>query len=246
MMRPLAVCTRIELALFLREPAAVFFTVALPVLLLLLFGSADPPAQLQAAGLTLADMLVPGLIVMVMLTSGLMALPETLASYRERGVLRRMHASPLRSWQVLGSHAGAHGLVNLAGLVLLVGLAVFFGARPAGGVGILALVVALLAAAAVVLSVGFLIASVAPTGRTAQAIAAALYFPAVFVSGAAIATEALPEVVRKIGDWVPFSYAVDAIRSAWIDGQFNWTALAVVAATAAVAAVAASRLFRWS
>jgi ABC-2 type transport system permease protein len=245
-MRTLAVGTRIELALFLREPAAVFFTLALPALLLALFAPGDPPPQYQAAGRTLADMMIPGLIVMVMLTSGLMALPETLASYRERGVLRRLHASPMRSWQVLGSHAGAHSLVNLAGLVLLVGMAVGFGARPSGGVGLLALGVALLAAAAVVLSVGFLIASVAPTGRTAQAIAAALYFPALFLSGAATPSEGLPETIRNVGEWLPVTYAVNAIRSAWLDGQFNWPALAVVAATAIVASVVASRLFRWS
>jgi ABC-2 type transport system permease protein len=245
-MRPLTVYTRIELALFLREPAAVFFTLALPVLLLTLNGSGDVPPEFAAAGLKAAGLVAPGLIVMVMLTGGLMALPETLASYRERGVLRRLHASPLRPWQVLGAHAGTQAAVIAAGLVLLIGLAIAFGSRPPSGLGSVAMLVAVVASAALVLGVGFLIASVAPTGRTAQAIAAALYFPAVFVSGAAIPREALPEVVRSIGEWLPFSYAVNALRSAWIDGQVNFAALAVVTATAVVAALAASRLFRWS
>ncbi|HET6706659.1 ABC transporter permease [Amycolatopsis sp.] len=246
-MRLLTVATRIELALFLREPAAVFFTLALPALLLVISAGSTPWPALQADGLTTADGLVPGLIVMVMLTAGLMALPETLAGYREHGVLRRLQASPMRPWQVLGAHAGTQAAVTAVGLTLLAGIAIAaYGARLPGGAGLAALALALLIALAAVLGVGFLIAGVAPTTRTAQAVGAALYFPAIFISGAVIPREGLPVAVRAIGDWLPFSYVVQGVREAWWDGRFDLPALGIGAATAVLAAGAATRLFRWS
>lgn len=246
-MRLLTVATRIELAIFLREPAAVFFTLVLPALLLVFNSAADPWPELQASGLTTADGMAPGLILMVMLTAGLMAMPETLAGYRERGVLRRLQASPMRSWQVLGAHAGTQALVTVVGLVLLAGIAIVaYGARLPSGVGLVALVLALLVALAAVLGVGFVIAGVAPTTRTAQAVGAALYFPAIFVAGAVIPREGLPAAVRAIGDWVPFSYLVQGVRTAWWDGRFDLPALGIGAATAVLAAGLATRLFRWS
>jgi ABC-2 type transport system permease protein len=245
--RLFSVATRIELAMFLREPAAVFFTLALPALLLVFNAAAVPWPSLEDHGLSTADGLAPGLILMVMLTGGLMALPETLAGYRERGVLRRLQASPMRSWQVLGAHAGAQALVTVIGLALLAGIAIAaYSARLPGGVGLAALALALLVALAAVLGVGFVIAGVAPTTRTAQAVGAALYFPALFLSGAVIPPEGLPAGVRAIGEWVPFSYLVQAVREAWWYGRFDLPALGVGAATAVLTAAVATRLFRWS
>lgn len=246
-MRLLTVATRIELAMFLREPAAVFFTLVLPVLLLVFNAAADPWPSLRASGLSTADGIVPGLVLMVMLTAGLMALPETLAGYRERGVLRRLQASPMRPWQVLGAHASTQALVTAVGLTVLAGLAITaYDARLPGGVGLAALALALVIALAAVLGVGFLIAGAAPTTRTAQAVGAALYFPAIFVSGAVIPREGLPAAVRAIGDWLPFSYLVQAVRTAWWDARFDLPALGIGTATAVLAAGLALRVFRWS
>lgn len=246
-MRLLIVATRIELAMFLREPAAVFFTLVLPMLLLVFNAAADPWPTLRASGLSTADGIAPGLILMVMLTAGLMALPETLAGYRERGVLRRLQVSPMRPWQVLGAHAGSQALVTAVGLTVLATLAIAaYGARLPGGVGLAALALALVIALAAVLGVGFLIAGAAPTTRTAQAVGAALYFPAIFVSGAVIPREGLPAAVQAIGDWLPFSYLVQAVRTAWWDGRFDLPALGIGLATAVLAAGLAIRVFRWS
>lgn len=67
-----------------REPAALFFTLALPLLLLTLNGGAGNAPQEMFGGAGLVDALTPGLLLMVMCTSGLMALPETLLLPRAR------------------------------------------------------------------------------------------------------------------------------------------------------------------
>jgi ABC-2 type transport system permease protein len=234
---------RVELALLLREPAAVGFTLVLPLLLLALNGG-DNAANPDFGGAGLVDVLIPGLIVYVIATSAVMTLPETLAGYRERGILRRLRISPLRPWQILGAHATVHAAMAVAGLGLLLtaGFAAFDLRLPASAP---AVALAVVLSVAAIIALGFLLAAVAPTARTTQAVAAAIYFPAIFVSGAVIPREALPDVARRVGDALPFTYAVDAIRSAWSGGTVDLAALAVLAATAVVAAAVALRAFRW-
>lgn len=244
-MRPWLTMTRVEVSLLLREPAALFFTLALPLFLLALMGSgAGNAPQAALGGVGLVDVLTPGLLLLVMCTSGLMALPETLASYRERGFLRRLRVCPLRPWQILGAHAATHLFVALIGLVLLTGVGrAAFGLSAPASWGVAA--AAISASVMMIIGVGFLLAAVAPTVRTTQALAAAIYFPAIFVSGVVMPSEALPDLARRVGEALPFTYGVRAIREAWTIGTVDWTAFGVLAITVVVAVVVGLRTFRW-
>ena len=244
MSSPLLTLTRVESSLLLREPAAVLFTLALPLLLLSLNGSQGNAPDPELGGAGLVDVLVPGYLVYVMATSSLMTLAETLADYRDRGVLRRMRVSPLRPWQVLGSHALTHLAMSLLGCVLLVGagLAAFDLRLPAD---VPATLLAVLASALAVLSIGFLLGAVLPTVRTTQAVAAALYFPSVFISGALFPREALPELAQRLGDLLPLTYGVAAVREAWTGGTLDAGGLAVLALSTCLATAAGLRWFRW-
>lgn len=243
-MSALAVLTRVEASLLLREPAAVFFTLGLPLVLLALNGADGNAPQERLGGQGLVDVLVPGLVVYVLATLCVMTLPETLADYRDRGILRRYRVTPLRAWQVLGSHACTHlalGTVG-AGLLLVVAAVGFDLSAPAGWP---ALLLAYVASAACLLSLGFLLAAVLPTVRTTQAVAAATYFPAIFLSGAVWPTEALPDAAQALGRALPLTYCVDALREAWSGGSVDLIAVAVLVGTAAASTALALRLFRW-
>ena len=104
---------------------------------------------------------------------------------------------------------------------------------------------ALVLAAVSTVTTGFLLGAVLPTVRTTQAVAAALYFPAIFVSGALFPREALPELAQRIGDVLPMTYAVRALRAAWADGVVDGAALGILAAVTIVASAVAVRTFRW-
>lgn len=242
-MRSFLTLARIELALLTREPAAVFFTLGLPLLLLALQGGENTPEP-ELGGFGAIDVMVPGYVLLVMCTSGIMALPETLASYRERGFLRRLRVSPLRPWQILGAHAVTHLGMSLIGLILLVGAGVVaFNLNPPAGAAAAAL--ALIASAVAVVAVGLLLGAVLPTARTTQAVAALIYFPAIFVSGAVMPRESLPDLARRIGDVLPFSYGVRALREAWTVGTVDWLSLTVLVGVALVAVAVGVRTFRW-
>ena len=68
-----------------------------------------------------------------------------------------------------------------------------------------------------------------PSVRTTQAVAAAVYFPAIFVSGALFPREVLPTFAQRLGDVLPMTYAVRIIREAWTMGTIDGVALGVCA-----------------
>lgn len=244
MSAPVATLTRVETSLLLREPAAVLFTLALPVVLLVLNGSGgnDPNDTFGGAGTV--DVLMAGYLVYVMATSAIMSMAETLADYRDKGILRRMRITPLRPVEILSSHALTHAAMSVVGAVLLIGIGyVAFDLNlPASWP---ATVLALLMSLACMVAIGFLLGAVLPSVRTTQAVAAVIYFPAIFVSGALFPREVLPEFAQRVGDWLPFTYAVRAIRQAWINGGVDVTAIGILLGCTVAFAAVAVKMFKW-
>ena len=83
-MKALVTLTRVEASMLLREPAAILFTLGLPLILLALNGAQGNEPQPELGGSGLVDVMVPGLLVYVVATLAVMTLPETLADYRDR------------------------------------------------------------------------------------------------------------------------------------------------------------------
>ncbi len=87
-----------EARLFGREPAAMFWILIFPVGLLTILGvipmfrETDP----NLGGLRLIDLYVPVTVLLAMIVAGIQTMPGVLASYRERGILRRLEASPAK------------------------------------------------------------------------------------------------------------------------------------------------------
>lgn len=243
-MRALVKTTVMELKLFVREPAAAFFTLLLPLLLLLLNGSGgnDPDPRLGGDGTI--DVLLVGYVAYVIATTGLTVLPAVLAQYRERGILRRQRATPLSPAVILGAHVLANLVIAGVGLVLLVavGLTLFDLNPPAAPLGV---AVAVLLGALSFFALSFALVGALPTARTATAVGAALYFPMIFCSGAVFPREALPDLAQRVGGVLPLTYVVAAIREPWTSGAWAPGALAVLAAIGVVAVAVASRTFRW-
>jgi ABC-2 type transport system permease protein len=237
--------TWVELKLFFRDPAAAFFTLALPVLLLVLNGAGgnDPDPAFGGAGAI--DVLVPGYIALVIATLGLMQLPAVLAGYRERGVLRRLEATPIRPGVILVAQLLVQGLIATVGLIVLVvlGMSVFDLRAPEAPWTVLAAyIIAVLGFSAF----GFVLAAVLPTARSTAAIASALYFPMIFLSGATWPREMLPTWAASISDLLPLTYVVEAVKQPWITGEADMLALGLLATMIVAGTAIATRLFRWA
>jgi len=244
MRRAFMATTITELKLLLREPAAGIFVLGLPLLLLMMNSSHGNAPDPGLGGAGALDSLVPGYIALVIATMGLMMLPVTLAGYREQGVLRRQRATPLSPTVLLAAHVVVAIVVTLAGVTLLVavGMTAFGLNAPQD---LWATAASLLLAAVAIYALGFLLAGFAPTARTAQALAAALYFPMIFLSGATWPRWAMSETLQRLGDALPLTYAVQAMQDPWTGEGVHMTAMIVLAVTAVFSVAISARTFRW-
>ena len=96
-------------------------------------------------------------------------------------------------------------------------------------------------------SVGYLIASVASTARIAQVVGQVLFFPMMFLSGAALPLQLMPEGVRSIAELLPMTHAVLLLQNLWFGGGWGASTVqvAVLVGTLLLGLVASARLFRW-
>jgi ABC-2 type transport system permease protein len=243
-MHGLSKLTLVELRLFLREPMWVAVATLLPTALLAVFGSIPSLAapSPEFGGRRFIDAWLPSLVVITLAVLALQAFPTYLATYREKGVLRRLSTTPVHPAKVLVAQL----LTNLAFavlsvlLVLVVGAVAFGTPLPEHPLGFL---LSFVVGAAGLFTLGLLVAAVAPTGKSAGMVALPLFFPVMFFGGVYLPREVLPNFLARIGDYLP--PATQALQDSWIGDGPHWAQLAVVAATAVAVGALASRLFRW-
>ncbi len=243
--RALRALTRAETRLFLRDPAAAFFSLLFPALLLGILGSVPGFRRHTAAlhGQSTVEAYVPVLIVLTLATLAMNGLAPTLTVYRERGVLRRLAVSPVApSWMpvaLVTVYAGV-AVVSLA-LVTAVGRIAFGIPLPRQPLGLLA---AFVLSAAALMALGLLIAALAPSAKSGNAIGMAVFFPLMFCSGLWLPRPLMPALLRHIADVTPSGAATQALSDAW---QGHWpaaTGLGVLALSALVLGALAVRLPR--
>src|ERR1044072_4584561 len=93
-----------NLLMYTRERVALFWVIVFPVGLMLLFGSIFGQIKINPAdpnSLTVISFMVPGLIVLMLMSNGLVGNAQAMAVYRERGILQRVQTTPLPVWQFL-------------------------------------------------------------------------------------------------------------------------------------------------
>lgn len=237
--------TYMELKLQLREPLALFFTLAFPVMVMVLFGFIfGNDAEDLLGGYGQVDLSVPGYIGMIVGTIGMLNIPTTLANYRDQGILRRLRAAPLGSSPVLWSQVAAQVIITAAGVILLLiaGLAVFDLRIPSGSI---AIVPAILLSAFSFFAVGFVLAGVMPSARTAQAVGMAIFYPMLFLSGAAMPRYIMPDFVQQIAGLLPLTHVVILVEDLWLKGSWNLTSVAVVTVVLILGLVISRFTFRW-
>lgn len=239
--------TSIELKLFLREPIAAFFTLAFPLMMLFLFGSiyGNKPSSFFG-GFGTIDISVPAYTAMIIGSSALLSLGIAVATYRETGVLKRLKATPLRPQTILGAQVAVIYLMTALGMALLIaGGKLVYGLRFAGNP--LSVFAGFTLSALSMFAIGFVLASLAPTARTAQVAGMVIFYPMIFLSGATIPREVLPESIRYYSQLLPLTHVVTLLRGLWIGEAWasHTKELIVLAVLFAVGVVVSAKTFRW-
>jgi ABC-2 type transport system permease protein len=235
-----------ELRLFLREPMLAFFGLLFPTLLVIILGSipAFRESSPDLGGGRVIDLYVGISIALVLAMLALQATPAVLATYREKGILRRLATTPVGPGRMLAAQLAMSMVVAVisAGLVLAVGRIVFGVALP-DQFG--SFVVAFLLSAAAVFAIGLFIAAVAPTGKSANSIGTLLFFPSMFFAGLWTPREVMPKLIQRIGDFTPLGAGERALHDAAGGHWINLLSLTVLVAYMVVFGVVAAKAFRW-
>lgn len=239
--------TWMEALLFLREWQAVFFTFVFLPMLLFIFGAifrTHPDAEL--GGFQPGDLLVPIPIAIGIASNAIYTISGPLATYRERGILRRFRVSPLRPYAVLAAQALVVYAMTMLAALLLIGLAkASFGLRASANA--FAVWGAFTLGTLSTFSLGVLLGSLFQTARTTYAVNSIVFFSMIFLSGTAIPFDLMPPLMKQLSQFVPLTYVLDLLKHAWL-GQGLWPLgqdVAVLAGMAVVFTFLAARVFRW-
>jgi ABC-2 type transport system permease protein len=237
----------LEIKLFAREPITLIFTLALPLLILMLLGGifgGNPIHHGRYAGIRTMNYFLPGYVGLVLASIGTISLPVHLAGYRERGILRRFRASGVKEWTVLASQT----LVSIA--VAVVGSLLLF-ALGAGGYGVRApvsfgdVLVVFVISTFCFTALGTLLASVMPTARAAQAVGLLIWFVMMILSGTDGPLDLLPNALLAVGKALPLYHVVIPMVDAWNGFGINLTQVMIVVAVGLGATAITLRVFRW-
>lgn len=246
-MRSLWKVTLMEAKLYLREPIAAFFTLAFPMMMLFIFGSiyGNKPTDFFA-GRGFVDVSVPAYMAMIIGTVGLLSIAINISSYRESGVLRRYRATPLRPYVILVATVLVNFAMTFLGTGLLVVTATLVYNLRFDGNALLVLASFILASLSF-FSLGFVIASLAPTARVAQVVGMVVFYPMLFLSGAAIPQEAMPESVRYVSRFLPLTHVVKLLQGMWFGkplGEYL-VEITILVGMLILGTIVAAWAFRW-
>ena len=229
-----------ELRLMVRDPLVLTFVVAFPIVTMLIIGGAFGTQPDRAFDfVNPAHWYVASYLTVVIAAMGLVMLPVHLASYRERGVLRRFAAAGFPRWSFPISQliVGLATTTVSCALLLLVAAPVY-GIPPVHAWWRVAAALALGSIAFV--SIGVVLGSVLPSARSAQAVGLLIFFPSFLLGAGGPPPHVMGSVVRQVAGPLPLTLLTNAVRAPWLGlgpatGSLIGVAVLAVAASAAAA-----------
>lgn len=236
---------RSEFRLFVREPAALFWSVVFPVVLLVILGSVPPFRETDPdTGVRMINYYTPVILLMSLSFLAVATMPAVIAGYREQLILKRLATTPIGSARMLGAQ-----LALYLGLALAMAVLVVLVARLAFDVPVprqlFGFALTFLLTIAALLAIGMLVAAIVPTGRTASAVGAMLFFPLMFFAGLWIPIPAMPGVLAEVARFSPLGAATEAMTTTTAGEWPAWWVLPLLAVYGVVFGGLAVRFFRW-
>ena len=237
----------VEIKLYLRQPEAFFFTLVFPLLLLFLFGGiyGNKPNPFFG-GRGTVDVSTPAYMAMIIGSTGLLSIAVVVSGYREKGILRRYRATPLRPAAVIAAQIIVHFAMTLVGAgLLIVAAKIVFNLRFSGRAGSVFLAFTLSCLS--FFAAGFLLASLARTSRAANILGLVIFFPNLFLSGATFPKEMFPPVVRTINKALPMTHVVTLLQGLWFGNPWSrhLVEVGVLIGILIVGVFISAKFFRW-
>jgi len=213
---------KVDFKLLLREFLVVFFSLFFPAFMILMFGGiyGNKPTEFFG-GFGSVDVMAPSYLGVIFAVNGLMSLPLTLVEYRDKKILKRLMATPLKPSYIILSQLIVNFVLTVIGLlILLIFGKLIFNLHFYGNIFLF--IFAFILSTLSIFSIGFLIASLISDVRVASTVAYIIYFPMLFLSGATMPLESMPKFMLNISKALPLTYIVDLLKRVWLNSDVSW------------------------
>ncbi|MCH7346183.1 ABC transporter permease [Aeromonas sp. MR7] len=179
---------------------------------------------LSGQAIRYGDWLLPGVIGMNLMFSGLFGVGFVIVRYRKNGVLKRLRATPLSAAEFLCAQLLSRIVITLVVSLLVFLVAYWLLGVPLLGSGWLLLLIALAGGAAMA-SLGLLIAARIQNEELASGLLNVISMPMMFLSGVWFSLEGAPVWLQQLAAWLPLSQIITAARAVMLEGA-GWAEVA--------------------
>lgn len=173
--------------------------------------------SVNAQNIKYIDFLLPGIIAMAVMQMSVFSVAFVFADYKEKGILKRLIATPMRPMQFVTANVITRLIVALVQTAILMGLGlILFKAHVVGSIFLVFLISFL--GGIMFLGLGFTISGIAKTVESVPAIANLIVFPMLFLSGIFFPTDAMPHWLHTVVQYLPLTYFATAMRDVMANG----------------------------
>ncbi len=237
---------------FWRNPPAVFFTVALPLMFLvilnLLFGD-DQIDRGFAEEVSGGTFYVPGIAALAVISAAYTNIAMMVSIARDNGLLKRTRGTPLPPWAFLFGKIVHATLVAVLLVVIVVAVGAIFYDVDIPTNTMPAFIVTLVIGAASFCALGLAMTGLIRNADAAPAVVNGSILPLLFISDIFIPLQDAPNWLKTVGAIFPVKHFSEAMGTAFnpfeTGAGFEWTALAVIAAWGVGGVLVAMRFFSW-
>ena len=246
-----AIQTRYQLVSFWRIPVAVFFTLGLPLVMLVLFNALFGSSTIETpeGSWSTSQFYTAGLETFTAVSATYTNLANMVPIRRDEGVLKRWRGTPLPTWMYVTGFILSAVVIAFIGVVLMLTLGVVAYDLEIELAKMPAAFVTFAVGVATFAALGMALASLVKSASSAAAAANATILPLAFVSNVFIQVDDAPRWIEVLGAIFPLKPFVESFQDCFTPfvepPAFNWGNLAFIAAWGVLGLFVALRKFTW-
>jgi ABC-2 type transport system permease protein len=236
---------------FLRNGQSRFFTLALPVMFLVIFCAVFGNGTVHVAGgkIKESSYYVPGLVALGVISASFVNLVISVTAQRESGILKRRRSTPVPAWVLIAGRALTAVITAGAIAVVLIAIgAVAYGAHVPGRT-IPAIALTIAAGATSFCLLGYALTSAIESADSAQPVVQAVMLPLYFISGVFVPSDIIPGWLTDVANVFPVRHLAQALLKAFnphtTGAGFAWADLLILVLWGCAGLLVAVRRFAW-
>jgi ABC-type transport system involved in cytochrome c biogenesis permease component len=233
--------TRMRMRLVMRNKMFFVFLIVMPFTFFFLWLGLIGKGAPQAAAFYLGPVLAFNVM------GSFWGLSAALVAFREQGILRRFHVTPVTASDMLASSIVANFILTIpmVAVELFLARAVFHVPTIGDPISLFLLISLGIVSFS---SLGLVVASVTNTMQETQVLNQLLWLPLIFLSGATLPLAYLPHLVQRVGLFLPATYLVNGLQQTIVYSATAWSRYVEIISLAVWACLTfflSTQLFRW-